>query len=154
MSRSAGPSTLPAELRLRTQRDFRVVYGRGRRAGGDWISVVVHPRRDDDTIGAPRLGVSVSKEHGGAVRRNKIKRLLREAFRLERHRMPQRVDVVLIPRRRDDDLPLAPLRLELVRLVDKALRAPARRPRRPRSERPAKGDATDKRPRNRGQDGR
>lgn len=124
--------TLPGSLRLKTQRDFRSVYGRGRRASGDWVTVVVWPRRAGE-VPAPRLGLSVSKEHGGAVRRNKLKRVLREAFRLERDRMPPSCDVVLIPRRRDDDLPLAALRAELPRLVEKAFHKPAPRRRgRPR----------------------
>ena len=117
---------LPERLRLKTQRDFRAVYGRGRRAAGDWVTVVVWPRREGE-VDAPRLGVSVSKDHGGAVRRNKLKRVLREAFRLERARMPQRCDVVLIPKRRPDDLPLAGLRGELPRLVEKAFHKPAPR---------------------------
>lgn len=116
-------TTLPGSLRLKSQRDFRSVYGRGRRASGDWVTVVVWPRRQGE-VPAPRLGLSVSKDHGGAVRRNKLKRVLREAFRLERARMPQNCDVVLIPRRRDDDLPLAELRIELARLVEKAFHKP------------------------------
>lgn len=125
------PATQPASLRLITQRDFRAVYGRGRRASGDWVTVVVWPRRKGEIPDA-RIGVSVSKEHGGAVRRNKIKRLLREAFRLERVQLPDNVDVVLIPKKREERLPLAELRSELPQLVQKALRAPKRRPR-PRS---------------------
>ena len=117
---------LPERLRLKTQRDFRAVYGRGRRAAGDWVTVVVWPRREGE-VDAPRLGVSVSKDHGGAVRRNKLKRVLREAFRLERARMPQSCDVVLIPKRRPDDLPLAELRGELPKLVEKAFHNPAPR---------------------------
>jgi len=125
------PATQPASLRLRTQRDFRSVYGRGRRASGDWLTVVVWPRRAGE-VPAARIGVSVSKEHGGAVRRNKLKRLLREAFRLERHRMPADLDVVLIPKRRDDNVPLQPLREELVRLIERARRAKPRPRRRSR----------------------
>jgi ribonuclease P protein component len=127
-------ATLPARLRLKTQREFQTVYRHGRRASGDWMTVVAlvprEPRRDS---AGPRLGLSVSKDHGGAVRRNKIKRLLREAFRLERHRLPATVEVVLIPRQRDEDFPLADLRNELVRLVERALRSPQpRRPKEPR----------------------
>jgi len=129
---TAPDAGLPARARLKTQRDFRAVYRRGRRATGDWLTVVVLPRRGD---APPRVGVSVSKDHGGAVRRNKLKRLLREAFRLERHRLPAPVDVVLIPRPRPDKLPLVELRAELVRLLVKALRA-TERPRRRRPEEP------------------
>ena len=80
-----------------------------------------------------RLGVSVSKDHGGAVRRNKLKRLLREAFRLERHRLPLGLDLVLIPRQRAEDFPLQALRAELVPLVERALQGKGhdRRPRQP-----------------------
>lgn len=119
----------PARLRLRTQRHFRVVYQRGRRASGQWMTVValLRPRhaRASTNPGAnpagPRLGVSVSKEHGGAVRRNKLKRLLRETFRLERQQFPAVLDVVLIPRVRADKFPLAELRRELVQLVQRVL---------------------------------
>jgi ribonuclease P protein component len=127
-------ATLPASRRLRTQHHFRAVYQRGRRAAGDWMTVVALLRPagpGGDGARQVRLGVSVSKDHGGAVRRNKLKRLLREAFRLERAQLPRGLDLVVIPRRRDDDFPLAALRRELLQLVPRALQGgrPARRPR-------------------------
>jgi len=113
-------ATLPARCRLKTRRHFRRVYGRGRRASGRWLTVIGVPGRSDVEV---RVGLSVSKAHGGAVRRNKIKRLLREAFRLERHRFPRGLDLVLIPRQRDDNYPLAELRTELQSLVERLLQA-------------------------------
>lgn len=123
MNGPQGPAraTLGAHQRLRSQRHFRRVYQRGRRAAGAWMTVVVLPTPSG--VGA-RLGVSVGKDHGGAVRRNKLKRLLREAFRLERHRLPT-IDVVLIPRVRADRFPLAELRQELRALVQRAMDGPA-----------------------------
>lgn len=50
-------------------------------------------------LGYSRLGLSVGKKLGGAVQRNRYKRVLREAFRLLQHDLPGRYDYVLIPRR-------------------------------------------------------
>ncbi|MBL8755846.1 MAG: ribonuclease P protein component [Planctomycetes bacterium] len=111
---------MPRLHRLVTQQHFRTVYQRGRRATGQWLTVVVLPQ---PVAHGPRLGVSVSKDHGGAVRRNKLKRLLREAFRLERHGLAADLDLVLIPRQRAENFPLAELRAELVQLVPRALQA-------------------------------
>lgn len=121
--------TLPASARLRTQRHFRRVYQRGRRASGRYVTAV---GLLDPTGGPTRLGVSVSKDHGGAVRRNKLKRLLREAFRLERHRLPDGLDLILIPQQRDDRLPLAALREELLLLVQRLAQGPTRTQKRTR----------------------
>lgn len=56
----------------------------------------VFPRASD---GSTRLGLSVSRRVGGAVERNRVKRLLREAFTREGERLPPGTDVVLVARR-------------------------------------------------------
>jgi len=47
---------------------------------------------------SPRLGLSVSRRVGTAPRRNRIKRLLREAFRLMQHDFPRAYDIVIVVR--------------------------------------------------------
>lgn len=51
-----------------------------------------------------RFGLSVSRKHGNAVKRNRIKRLLREAFRLSQHDLPAGLDLILIPRQNSGTL--------------------------------------------------
>ena len=104
---------LPRPARLRTPRDFRRVYASGRRVRGKHLMVVAYRRREP----GHRLGLSVSKQHGRAIRRNKIKRILREAFRLSRPWLPGQYDVILIPQKNSGKLRLRDVQSELLRLL-------------------------------------
>jgi len=80
--------------RLRKSSDFQRVYHRRCAAGDAYLLVFVA----ENPEGKQRLGVSVSRKWGNAVKRNRIKRLFREAFRLNKHVLPPATDFVLVPR--------------------------------------------------------
>ena len=72
------------------------MFRQGRSHAGREFVLYVFPRGEDQ---APRLGLSVSRKVGGAVTRNQIKRLLREAFAAEAEALPAGTDAVIVARR-------------------------------------------------------
>ena len=82
--------------RLSRSRDFDAVYRAGRSVSTRYLVLYWFPRDDPD--GDPRLGLAVPKAAGGAVARNRIKRLLREVWRTSLDRVPRGRDYVLIAR--------------------------------------------------------
>lgn len=111
------PLAFPAEARLRRPAEFSRVYRR-RASASDAILLVF--ACENETHGA-RLGLSVSRKVGKAVVRNRWKRRLREAFRLERSGLPEGIDLVCVPRA--SELPsVKQLRLSLKRLAYRAVR--------------------------------
>jgi ribonuclease P protein component len=100
MGQPAGSCRLRRRERVRNRKDFARLQGRGPRqrsahfvlfAGPTWPSVR-HPE------GVPRLGLTVSRKVGGAVRRNLVKRRVRAYFREHRCAFGSDTDVVVIAR--------------------------------------------------------
>jgi ribonuclease P protein component len=83
--------------RLSRSADFDRVYREGRSHASRHLVVYAFPRSGADEDG-PRLGVSVGRKVGGAVERNRMKRLLREAFWAAADELPDGYDFVLVAR--------------------------------------------------------
>jgi ribonuclease P protein component len=110
-----GRLTLPAQRRLRRKSDFEAAYAGGRRFGNGFFAVTAKP----NDIGGPRLGLAVSiKTAGNAVERNRLRRTIRESFRLHQYELPA-VDLVVSARGRARDAAGAELRASLIALWKK-----------------------------------
>lgn len=89
--------SLPRCHRLTRRPDFTVCYESGRRYFSRHFVLFVLRRQDDPVEW--RVGLAVTKKVGNAVARNRIKRVLRAFFRLHQHLLPERMDVVAVPKR-------------------------------------------------------
>lgn len=84
----------PKVRRLSGEKQFASVFARRISAANRLLVVYAAP----NGLEYSRLGLSVGKKLGTAVLRNRVKRLLREAFRLESKRLPRGYDLVCVPR--------------------------------------------------------
>jgi ribonuclease P protein component len=107
--------TFPAARRLRRKSEFDQLYAGGKRLGNHHFGITVQLNE----LGLARLGMAVaSKPFGGSVPRNRIRRLIRESFRLRQHDLPA-VDLVVSARPRAKDASAVELRASLDGLWDK-----------------------------------
>ena len=101
-----------AELRLRSKLQFDAIYASGRRLDDRFFGL----RIKANGAGHPRVGLAVAvKTAGNAVARNRLRRLVRESFRLAQHALPA-VDIVVAAKFPASEAPATTLRASLATL--------------------------------------
>ena len=83
-------------LRIKKNADFQKLFRRGKKVFSPYITLLYFPSH------SLKMGVAVSKKHGKAVERNRIKRLLRAAFADSSDKLEQPCSVILLPAVRKD----------------------------------------------------
>jgi ribonuclease P protein component len=100
----------PAE-HIRRRADFQRAYNQGVRVRGRYSTVFLLPT----SLAFARLGIAATKKLGGAVVRNRAKRLIREVFR--RNKIARGLDIVIVPRRELLDASLTALEADYCRSI-------------------------------------
>jgi len=92
--------------RIRTATEYRTLSKKGGRHYSDYFIIISRKNQ----ISRSRLGITVSKKVGKAVTRNKIKRIIREYFRLNRRLLSDRIDMNIIARQSSGRIGAAAMR--------------------------------------------
>ena len=120
--RLRGEATTRGRGRLSRSSEFERVYRQGRSQANRYLVLYAFPRGGD--VEEPRLGISVSRKVGGAVARNRVKRLLREAFAAEAGSLAAGHDFVIVARPDAGELAeregLAGVQTALIELIGKS----------------------------------
>ena len=102
--------------RVRRRVEYQRIYDRGLKVHGKFLTMFTLV--NDLQFG--RLGIAATRKMGGAVARNKAKRLIREVFR--RNKLAPGFDVVVIPRRELVDASLTAIEAEFRNVLERSLR--------------------------------
>lgn len=108
----------PKTQRLRRRREFLAVQRTGTKFHFAHLLAFVKPSQ-----GGRRIGITASRKVGDAVRRNRIKRLLREIWRRDRNNLPVGYDIVLVAKRNASEASYVQLRQELLALCRRLQRS-------------------------------
>ncbi|MBI4830323.1 MAG: ribonuclease P protein component [Candidatus Lindowbacteria bacterium] len=106
----------PRSRRLTRQGEFRRLYRTGRKASSEYLSVYTRPAAGQKG----KVGIVAGRKVGNAVERNRIRRVLREAVRINQCEILEGTDLVIVVKNRALELPHAQLVEQLLRLLRKS----------------------------------
>ena len=115
-----GRSTFPRRERLQRGHQFRHVYEQGRKVHGKLVVLHWLDTAEGERAGRCQVGVVTSRRVGGAVIRNRARRLLREAYRLNKEKLKPNLQLVLVARTAIQEKKLREVEVELLGLFQSA----------------------------------
>jgi ribonuclease P protein component len=121
------PGGLSREQRIRRHAEYQRIQSLGQRLQTrHFVFILANRPEGVRPEQGPRLGIVVSRKVGNAVVRNRVKRLVREAFRVTRHQFGDRVDVVVIARSFEQPPSLSGVAAEWLAASERIMRLVAR----------------------------
>ena len=105
------------KLRLRNREDFSRIYRQGRSFANSQFVVYWRKRPETEQF---RLGISASSKLGGAVVRNRLRRMVKEIVRLNAHKLNDETDLILIVRKPALSLPYIEMEKSVLHVLRKA----------------------------------
>ena len=100
---------------LKKNHEFRRLYSKGKSTSSPYLAVYCRKNR----LGINRIGFTVSTRLGNAVTRNRIRRRLKESYRLNEDKFRSGYDIVAVARYRCADADFDVLQKEMIRVFDK-----------------------------------
>lgn len=110
----ASPVRFTRHERIRSRTEYQQIYERGLKLHGRLFTLFRLP----NSVDVGRLGIAATRKLGGAVARNKAKRLIREVFR--RNKPGPGIDIVVVPRRELLDASLTALEREFRHMLERS----------------------------------
>ena len=99
--------------RIRKNKEFERIFLKGDRLQDQYLKLILLKNE----FGYSRIAIIVKRKYGKAYLRNKIKRRIREIFRLNKDKFPASTDIVIIPKKRAQELNYWQLKDNLLSLI-------------------------------------
>ena len=107
---------LKQQYRLKKKYQFNYVYKVGKSCHGKFLMLVYSPSKNQNV----KIGVSVSKKVGNAVKRNRARRLLREAITPFLNSIEKDFNVIIVAKQSIENQKLEPVKSDLAKVLNKA----------------------------------